>query len=144
MIRRLAILLVTAGLGIGSIAAALGAVDPSSGSEGVRIVPPQRGTFVRTPTSKHARVVVTVVNQPAQQPDVVPASSCDYTFGGCGVGYSPGWAYPGFTYYVPPFRRGFNKPDHHRKWVATPTRQRSLIPPLIPYTMHPPGGRRLG
>jgi len=62
VIRRLAILVLAAGLGVGSIAAALGAVDPSSGSEGIRVVPPQRGTFARTPKSKRARVVVTVVN----------------------------------------------------------------------------------
>ena len=83
-------------------------------------------------------VVVTVINQPAPQPEVVP-SGCDYTLGSCGVGF-----FPGYTYYAPPFQRGFHKP--HRKW-ATPTRQSfGIPPPLIPYpvTTHSPGGRRLG
>jgi len=82
-------------------------------------------------------VVVTVINQPAQpqQPEIAP-SACDYTLGGCGS------YFPGYTYYAPPYQRGFHKP--YRKWAATPTRQGALIPPLIPYTMHPVGGRRLG
>ena len=62
---------------------------------------------------------------------------CDYTFGGCGA------YFPGYAYYAPPFR-GFHKPQHHRKWATTPTRQGSLIPPLIPYPTHPIGGRKLG
>ena len=62
MIRRLAILVVAAALGIGSIAAALGAADPSSGGDGIRLVAPQRGTLALPKKSSRARVVVTVVN----------------------------------------------------------------------------------
>ena len=90
-------------------------------------------------------VVVTVVNQPAQQPDIAPAG-CDYvTFGGCGVGFFPGYA--GYAYYAPPFQRGFHRP--HRKGsgapMPAPTRAGALIPPLIPYPAQMGvGARRLG
>jgi hypothetical protein len=88
-------------------------------------------------------VVVTVFNQPAQQPEVAPAAGCDYTFGGCGVGF-----FPGYAYYLPASQRGFHRP--HRKWsgapMPSPTRAGALIPPLIPYPAAPMGvgGRRLG
>jgi hypothetical protein len=91
------------------------------------------------PPAPAPTVVVTVINQPAQQPEFAP-SGCDYTLGSCGVGFFP--AYP---YYAPPFQRGFHKP-HHRKW-ATPTRQSfGIPPPLIPYpaTTRSGGGRRVG
>ena len=98
------------------------------------------------PAAPAPTVVVTVINQPSQ-PEAAP-SQCDYTLGGCGVGFFPGYAgfFPGYANYGPPFQRGSHRPHHHRKWAATPTRQGSLIPPLIPYpaTTHPTGGRRLG
>ena len=83
-------------------------------------------------------VVVTVINQPAQ-PEVASAG-CDGAFGGCGVGY-----FPGYTYYAPPFQRGFHRPN--RKLPAQlPARQGWQIPPpLIPLpTTQLMGGRRLG
>jgi hypothetical protein len=103
---------------------------------------PPAMAFVPPAVAPAPTVVVTVVNQPAQQPDVAPAG-CDYTFGGCGVGF-----FPGYTYYAPPFQRGFHRP--HRKAsgppMPSPTRAGALIPPLIPYPAAPlgVGGRRLG
>jgi hypothetical protein len=58
-----------------------------------------------------------------------------------GVGF-----FPGYTYYAPPYQRGFHKP-HRGKWpTATPTRPNWQIPPpLIPLpTTQLIRARRLG
>jgi len=86
-------------------------------------------------------VVVTVVNQPAQSAQPEPAyAGCDLAFGGCGVGY-----FPGYTYYAPPFQRGFHRPNRKLP-TQLPTRQGWQIPPpLIPLpTTQLMGGRRVG
>jgi len=92
------------------------------------------------PSPPAPTVVVTVINQPAAQPEATNAG-CDASFGGCGVGF-----FPGYTYYAPPYQRGFHKP-HRGKWpTTTPARQNWQIPPpLIPSpTTQVIGGRRLG
>ena len=111
--------------------------------EHARDVPPP---FAAAPVMAYApppappapTVVVTVINQPAQAEQAAPPG-CDYTLGTCGIGFLPGYAY-----YAPPYHRGFHKP-HRNRW-ATPIRQGSLIPPLIPLPAptQPLGGRRLG
>ena len=82
-------------------------------------------------------VVVTVINQPAQ-PEATNAG-CDLAFGGCGVGF-----FPGYGYYAPPYQRGFHKPGRNRP-AQLPARQNwQLVPPLIPPPAMHVSGRRSG
>ena len=100
--------------------------------------PPPAMAFAPSPPVP--TVVVTVINQPPAQAEATNAG-CDASFGGCGVGF-----FPGYTYYAPPYQRGFHKP-HRGKWpTTTPARQNWQIPPpLIPSpTTQVIGGRRLG
>ena len=97
-------------------------------------------SIVGTSINAFVTVVVTVINQPPAQAEATNAG-CDASFGGCGVGF-----FPGYTYYAPPYQRGFHKP-HRGKWpTTTPARQNWQIPPpLIPSpTTQVIGGRRLG